>query len=297
MAAPQFSIVIPTYNYAHFLERSVISAISQRDASFEVLVVDDGSTDNTAQVIEEILQRQPSSFRFIRQENRGPAAARANGASQAQGTWLLFLDADDELLPEALSIFSNEISGSPDARVLLAAHQSISDKGTSLVLPGPLSASRKDNFTRYLEKKIRFSNGASIVHRSALARVNFCEDLRHTEDIPVFAQLLACNDAIAVDQPVLRVHKHSGSRRHNHEAALALGMELVDRIFDNELPDWAQQYRNKYVARRALSLARLANQARRKKTARHFYHIAFRADWRLSLKPRHLRVFLKSLFS
>lgn len=297
MASLQFSIVIPTYNYAHFLERSVMSAISQQDASFEVLVVDDGSTDNTPQLIEEILQRHPGSFRFIRQENQGPAAARAHGASQAQGTWLLFLDADDELLPNALRVFAEAIAGSPDARVLLAAHESISDKLTSLVLPGPLGPSRKDNFTHYLEKKIRFSNGASIVHRSTLERINFCEDLRHTEDIPVFAQLLAGNDAVAIEQPVLRVHKHAGSRRRNHEAALALGMDLVDRIFDNDLPHWAQQYRSKYAARRALSLARMASKSGQMKAARHFYRIALRANWLLALKPRHLRVFLKSLLS
>lgn len=295
MAAPQFSIVIPTYNYAHFLERSVISAISQLGASFEVLVVDDGSTDNTPQLIEGILQRHPGSLRFIYQENRGPAAARANGAAQATGTWLLFLDADDELLPNALKLFAGAIARFPQAGVLLAAHESVSANATSLVLPGTLSSSRRDNFTRYLEKKVRFSNGASIAHRSALARINFCEDLRHTEDIPVFAQLLACNDAAAIEQPVLRVHKHSGSRRHDHEAALALGMDLVDRIFDNDLPDWAQQYRNKYAARRALSLARMASKAGQMKAARYFYLAAFRADWFLALKPRYLRIFLKSL--
>ena len=97
---PCVSVIIPAYNYARFLPLAVQSALQQRgeDFSVEVIVVDDGSTDDTAEVAAGL-----AGIRYIHQENQGLSAARNTGMLAARGDFLLFLDADDLLAPQVVS--------------------------------------------------------------------------------------------------------------------------------------------------------------------------------------------------
>ena len=94
------SIIIPAYNHARFLRAAIESALRQTRPALEVIVVDDGSTDETP----EILTRFDDRISVRRQENRGPAAARNAGISAARGDFLLFLDSDDVLLPACVEL-------------------------------------------------------------------------------------------------------------------------------------------------------------------------------------------------
>jgi glycosyltransferase involved in cell wall biosynthesis len=96
--APSTSVIVPTYNHAAFLVAALQSALDQTVSPHEVIVVDDGSTDNTAEVLGQFAGR----IRKISQENRGVAAARNAGATVATGKILAFLDADDLWLPRKL---------------------------------------------------------------------------------------------------------------------------------------------------------------------------------------------------
>jgi glycosyltransferase involved in cell wall biosynthesis len=94
------SVVIPTYNYAHTLPRAVGSVLSQIDVMVaELLVINDGSTDDTRAVLDNLQDRASASIRVIHKENGGPASVRNLGIAQARGRFILFLDADDELTP------------------------------------------------------------------------------------------------------------------------------------------------------------------------------------------------------
>lgn len=93
------SIIIPCYNYAHFLPEAIDSAIRQTYKPIEVIVVDDGSTDSIAQIV-----KAYPSVHYLRQDHFGLARARNTGLSYSHGAYLLFLDADDRLLPEAVNI-------------------------------------------------------------------------------------------------------------------------------------------------------------------------------------------------
>ena len=88
------SVVIPLYNKEASIKQALMSVLSQSYQEFEVVIVDDGSTDNSVAKVEEI---QDSRIRLIRQENGGPSKARNTGVKNAKGEWILFLDADDEL--------------------------------------------------------------------------------------------------------------------------------------------------------------------------------------------------------
>src|SRR6516165_9164749 len=95
--APMVSVVIPCYNQAHFLPEAIESALSQKHRTIEVVVVDDGSRDK----IREVIGRY-SDIVFVRQENRGLAEARNSGFGASSGEYVVFLDADDRLTPNAV---------------------------------------------------------------------------------------------------------------------------------------------------------------------------------------------------
>jgi len=96
------AIIIPCYNYGRFLGDAIESALAQTVQPAEILVVDDGSTDNTAAVAS---QYEPL-LRYVYQENAGPSSARNYGIRITQSQWLLFLDADDILDPQAIQELS-----------------------------------------------------------------------------------------------------------------------------------------------------------------------------------------------
>ncbi|HWC60533.1 MAG TPA: glycosyltransferase family A protein [Verrucomicrobiae bacterium] len=101
----RFSIIIPTYNRAALLREALESVFKQKFSDFEVIVVDDGSTDGT----EETLRAFAGKIRCFGQRNRGPGAARNLGAARAEGKYLAFLDSDDLLFPWSLDVYDDVI--------------------------------------------------------------------------------------------------------------------------------------------------------------------------------------------
>jgi hypothetical protein len=99
MSSPTASIVVPLYNKGKFIERALTSVLSQTFPPLEIIVVDDGSSDDGP---ERVSKFNDSRIRLVRQENSGPGAARNKGLSLARGTYVAFLDADDEYLPSFL---------------------------------------------------------------------------------------------------------------------------------------------------------------------------------------------------
>lgn len=100
---PKVSVIIPTYNRASTIKEALLSIFGQTYLDFEIIVVDDGSTDNTCQIISE-LGNQSGKVQYIYQDNRGRSSARNLGVSAAQGDYVAFLDSDDFFLPNKLSV-------------------------------------------------------------------------------------------------------------------------------------------------------------------------------------------------
>ena len=101
MSVPAVSVVMPAYQAGATISQALHSVLAQTWEDFELLVVDDGSTDATAAVVDSVADRR---VRLLRQPNRGPAAARNHGVSAARGPLIAFLDADDRWLPERLAL-------------------------------------------------------------------------------------------------------------------------------------------------------------------------------------------------
>jgi len=103
---PFFSIITPTYNRATFLPKAIESVLSQKFLDWELIIVDDGSTDNTKEVV---TNYSDSRIRYIYQENAERSAARNNGIRNSKGNYICFLDSDDYYLPQHLMVFNDYI--------------------------------------------------------------------------------------------------------------------------------------------------------------------------------------------
>ena len=108
---PAVSIIIPLYNKGLYIRRAVDSVLAQTFEDYEVIVVDDGSTDDGPQ---QVMAYSDPRLRLIRQTNAGPGAARNRGIQSAQGEYVAFLDADDEWLPEFLHVTYNALQRYPE---------------------------------------------------------------------------------------------------------------------------------------------------------------------------------------
>lgn len=113
----RFSVIIPLYNKAPYIEKALKSVISQTFRDFEVIVVDDGSKDESAEIAEKVLLDSPVPHLLIRQANAGVSMARNNGVAQSHGDYLCFLDADDWWDPTFLQEISQLIEEFPDAGI------------------------------------------------------------------------------------------------------------------------------------------------------------------------------------
>jgi Glycosyl transferase family 2 len=219
------SIIIPCYNQAHFLHKAIESALTQTYPRREVLVVDDGSTDRTAQVA----MTYPK-VRYIRQENSGVSAARNTGLKQSRGEYLVFLNADDRLLPKALEIGVNALRQHPACAFASGYCRFIAADGSLLDERKPHDFSTEP-YLELLRSNYIWCPGSVIYRRSTFDLVTgfnpsfgACEDyelyLRITRSCPVF-----CHNQFVVDY---RFHGSNTSVDHSRmlrEALQALDMQ------------------------------------------------------------------------
>ncbi|MBI4436486.1 MAG: glycosyltransferase [Candidatus Omnitrophica bacterium] len=122
---PKVSVILPTYNRAHLLSRAIQSVLDQTYQDWELIVVDDGSTDGTA----DLVAKFGRAVRYFFQTNRGVAAARNRGIGEARGTYVGFLDDDDSWLPEKLERQVAFLERRPTLGFLYAIAQVVDDEG------------------------------------------------------------------------------------------------------------------------------------------------------------------------
>lgn len=119
-----FSVVVPAYNVCQYVRRSLDSLLDQRHGYWEAILIDDGSTDGTAEILDEYAARD-ARFRVEHRDNAGVSAARNRGIELARGEYIVFLDADDALLPWTLSRLSEYVAEHKDADIITYASQKI----------------------------------------------------------------------------------------------------------------------------------------------------------------------------
>jgi glycosyltransferase involved in cell wall biosynthesis len=196
--SPLVSVIIPTYNRDAMVSEAVASVFEQTFKDFELIVVDDGSTDGTAS----LLSRFGSSLRPLQQEHRGVSAARNRGVAEARGELIAFLDSDDLWLPEKLAVQVSYLRTFP--RAALCHTEEIWLRRGRRVNPRRrhAKAAGKD-FVRLLRESL-ISPSAVLIRRPVLEEAGgFDESLPACEDYALWLKLARTHEIHLIDRPLV----------------------------------------------------------------------------------------------
>jgi glycosyltransferase involved in cell wall biosynthesis len=230
---PAVSAVIATYNSSRFLPAAVDSVLGQTMRDVEAIVVDDGSSDDTPQVMQRY--RDDRRVRYYRQENRGPAAARNLGIRRARARLVAFLDADDIWLPQKLERQVPLFRDGPGLAVVYARRLRIDEQGRLLQTEQP-ELFRDDILPRlFVDNCICLSS--AVVARAALEWSGlFDERIRwpSCEDYGLWLRLARDYRFDYVDEPLVLYRMASGSDALRSEARLRTVLTVMGRFLDEE---------------------------------------------------------------
>lgn len=229
------SIIIPTYNHLRFVCQAVDSALNQTFATTEVIVVDDGSTDET----QGALAKYKGRINYIYQNNHGLSAARNTGLRAARGNYLLFLDADDLIPPNSLELLSQYLDTNPDWGLVYSGWQFV-DENNSHIL-GEIRPHKQGQVLKdLLRRDFYFSTGAGLIRRECFERVGlFDESLKAAEDIDMWVRIAAAGYNFGyVDEILYSYRIVKGSMSHNLPNQYRNECARLDKFFANtDLPE------------------------------------------------------------
>lgn len=215
---PRVSVVIATYNHASFVVQAVESVLSQTYPDTELIVVDDGSTDRTARLLDPYRGR----IRYLYQQKQGVSAARNAGLSLAEGEYVLFLDADDWIPSEKLALQVQLLEEQLDLGLVYCGFQYVDERGTRSL--GEMRPNKQGCLLEeLLLRTVFFPPGAALIRRTCLERVGrFDESLSSAADTDLWARLAKAGFPFGyIDRILLyyRVVPGSMSSQVNRQAA------------------------------------------------------------------------------
>ncbi len=210
----EVSVIIPSFNRAAVLPRALDSVLAQSHVAFELIVVDDGSTDETKRLIDE---RYPS-VTYLHQSNQGPSAARNLGIKKSRGEWIAFLDSDDEWLPGKLTAQLAFFAQHPEYKI--AQTEEIWIRNGARV--NPMKKHQKYGgwiFEKCLPLCI-VSPSAVMIHRDLLDEVGlFDESLPACEDYDLWLRIAARHSIGLMDTPyIIKYGGHEDQTSHKYPA-------------------------------------------------------------------------------
>lgn len=224
---PLVSVIIPCYNQAHFLSTAIESVLAQSHAHHEIIVVDDGSTDNTA----EVTASYPT-VRYIRQDNQGLSGARNTGLRESRGDYLVFLDADDLLLPRALEAGLTCMCAHPECAFVSGHYRYINQDGSF----------RRENLQQHIDHDhyLALLRGnyigmhATVMYRRDVFEAvgNYATSLPACEDYDLFLRIARQFPVYCYDEVVAEYRQHG----NNMSGDLQLMLKTVLSVLRSQWP-------------------------------------------------------------
>ena len=222
---PQFSVVIPVYNGERFIGAAIESVLAQTYKALEIIVIDDGSSDNSRNIVQRYSERICISY--VRQENKGPSASRNHGASLARGDWLAFLDADDLWYPNKLQTQRDCIAEHPDAVLFWCDMSNIDEAGLA----------RRDSRGRDPLAQIVFNRpvcplpSAVVMRKSTFALTSgFNTMLRCYEDVEYFFRLASAFPVMYIPEKLYAYRKYDKQPDYLRMRGLVENWSVVNAV-------------------------------------------------------------------
>ena len=233
MSDATVSVIIPAYNVGRFVQDAVGSALAQTYAACEIVVVDDGSTDDTRERVAAFGPR----VTLIRQANAGAATARNTGVRRSRGAYVAFLDADDVWLPDKVARVMDVLERDPTAGAAYHGYAATDEAGS--VVGQPVVPTHDGDVLEPLFFGCFFGPPMVIVRRTCLDQVGLFEPaLRLGQDWDLFLRIaLAGYRVRCVPEVLVRCRTHGGNSTRALGTAAAFGRMVLDRAFaDPRLP-------------------------------------------------------------
>ena len=227
---PKVSVIIPVYNCELYIAQAIESVLNQTYTDYEIIVINDGSTDNTYQVLQPYMKK----IRYFSQENKGLSATRNQGIKMAKGKLISLLDADDLFLyyklQEQVAIFEAE----PSIGLVQSGWRVVNEKGEKIEDVKPWHKSPELDLVTWLKWKATNPSGM-MFRKEWLERVNgFNEDLRRLEDFDIVIRLaLAGCQATWFPKVAVCYRQHRGNMTRNLLAQIEVEEKILDELFSN----------------------------------------------------------------
>ena len=224
---PFFSIIIPTYNRAHLIRETIHCVLAQTFADFELILIDDASTDDTASVIQEI---DDSRIRYIKNEkNLERSASRNKGIVLAQGEFICFCDSDDHWKPEHLDLIRKTIEDNKfqDAFYFTGMTWCFPDGRQEVIFPKPTG-----NLFEYVIKH-QIGTPTTCFSKTILNNHVFNTDLKINEDVELFARIVANFNLIQIPVSTVNVQIHNENTKALTKDYISPQIKAIELIFQN----------------------------------------------------------------
>jgi len=228
---PSVSVVIATYNRANFLPETIDSVLNQRFQDFELIVVDDGSTDNSR----EVLRRYEPRVRYIYQENHGPSAARNLGVRHAKGAWIAIQDSDDLCAPEHLAALHGYVQSHPECGMVFGNGGYLGGKEHNRETIVPRDKSRRlardgVRLVDHFERSIVRLQASLISKRCYDALGGHDESLWLCMDLDLSFRLFMSYPVAYIDQVVFLYRRHPGNISRNEELRTLENIRVIEKL-------------------------------------------------------------------
>ena len=247
LAAPLISVIIPTFNRDAVIRRAVDSVLAQDYPCFDLIVVDDGSTDNTASLLAPLTG--DDRLKYLFQDNRGVSAARNCGIREAGGEFIAFLDSDDEWLPEKLSAQMEYFQGNPECLIVQTQERWI--RNGRRVNPKRKHLKKAGDIFLESVELCLISPSAVMLRRELINEVGlFDEGLEAAEDYDLWLRVLARYPVGLIDREL--VIRHGG---HEDQLSAQPGLDrfrvmALEKILREPLSEERRLAVEKELARR-----------------------------------------------
>ena len=217
------SVIITNYNHAHYLPESIGSVLNQHYQNLELIVVDDGSTDNSKEVIV-----QYPSVKYVYQSNKGLSAARNTGIDHSSGEYLIFLDADDWLLPNALAINASYLQKHEKAAFVSGEHIKVNEYYQT-IQEGKRKLVEENHYQHLLHHNYIEMHAAVMYRRWVFDLFRFDTTLRACEDYDIYMNIMRSYPVVHHQEPIAAYRKHSQNMSGNIPLMIETGLRVMRR--------------------------------------------------------------------
>ncbi len=222
------SIIVPTYNYVAYIRGAVESALAQTYRPVEIIVVDDGSTDNIKEVLSDYIASD--KINYIYQENKGLAGARNTGINASRGDYICFLDSDDLIHEKKTEIQVKSLEENPEYGVAFSDFSYIRDHDLSSLIPANVKYSGELNFSKIISGEYMVIH-AALIRREVFERVGyFDESLRKCEDYDFWLRIAMKGIRfLFIDQVLAYYRLHEGQMVQDKIGVFRTNVEVINR--------------------------------------------------------------------